>query len=124
MGHPADRREPVDAHMTNGRNRILRDLAILVAGVALIAAVLSGVVMPYFSGRIVGVLGVLAGIYYLQLAFRQKEHSNLFRRLEGDERKIPTTTAHRILTVSLAVGMIVCGVILLRIGLHHQIPGR
>jgi uncharacterized membrane protein YfcA len=105
--------------MTSRRKRVLRDAAILVAGTCLIAAVFSGAIGPYFPGRILGIAGLLAGVYYLRLAFRQKEHSNLFRRLKGDEQKIPTTTGHRILNASLAMGMITCGAILLWTGLHH-----
>jgi uncharacterized membrane protein YfcA len=105
--------------MPSGRKRVARDVAILVAGGALIAAVLSGRIMPYFPAGILGVAGLLAGIYYLQLAFRQKEHSNLFRRLEGDERIIPTTIRHRIFTATLAVGMLICGAVLLWISVDR-----
>ncbi len=105
--------------MTNGKKVLLRDIVITVATVVLLALMVAGKLSPYIYSRIVGMAALLGGIYYVQHAFRQKEHSNLFLRLKGDERKIPTTTGHRILTAGLACGMIVCGLVLLSIGLNH-----
>ena len=81
--------------------------------IVLVSGIFTGRINPMLAGKVIGIAGLLYGAYFFYRAFYQKDHSNVFLRLRGDDRRIPTTKSHRIMNVVLATGMIMCGFALL-----------
>lgn len=81
--------------------------------IIIVTGIFTGRVNPILAGKVLGIAGLLYGAYFFFIALYQKEHSNLFLRLRGDHRKIPTTRWHRAMNLVLATGMIMCGFVLL-----------
>ena len=81
--------------------------------VSILIGIFTGRINPILAGKIIGIAALLYGAYSLHRAFYQKDHSNVLLRLQGDNRRIPTTRSHRAMNVVLATGMVACGLALL-----------
>src|ERR1700683_363130 len=81
--------------------------------IILVSGIFTDRINPKLAGKVLGIAGLLYGAYRFVRALYQKEHSNLLLRLQGDDRKTPTTKRHRAMNLVLATGMIMCGFALL-----------
>ncbi len=100
--------------LTIKKSVLLVEVLKLALGIVLVSIVwATSRIDPTLVGKIVGFAGLLYGAYFSFRALYQQDHSNVLLRLRGDDRRIPTTKAHRVLNLGLATGMIICGFALL-----------
>jgi hypothetical protein len=86
---------------------LLLEVLRLVIPIVILGAIFTGRIPPLLAGKVPGIAGLMFGVYFLNRALVQKEHSNVLLRLRGDDRRIPTTKWHRAMNVILAIGRIV-----------------
>lgn len=81
--------------------------------IILVSGIFTGRINQVLAGKVLGIAGLLYGVYFFFRALYQKEHGNFLLRLRADNRRIPTTKGHRAMNLVLATGMMMCGVALL-----------